>query len=352
MIITVDCRMINSSGIGVYLRGCLPWFLNSDNGFILLGDPAEISPLVSGRSNAAISACTVKPFSPRELFFFPRSLLRKINGTDLYYSPFFNIPGGIRIPVYTSIHDIIFPDMPELVSPPGLFVRMFFFRRAAAGSKKIFTVSRFSKSRIEHFLGGGKEVIVTHSAVQPLFLSSGKRDLQKTETIVFIGNIKKHKGLDILLEAFAEAKKNGLRHKLVIAGSAGNFKTRDNEILRKIETAADLEFTGFVSDEKLARLLSEAALLVQPSLYEGFGLPPLEAMALGTKALVSDIPVFREIYSGFPVTFFRAGDSADLKAKMESLLLDKKPEVIRLPEELAEKYTFEKTASVILRELN
>jgi glycosyltransferase involved in cell wall biosynthesis len=353
MKISIDCRMINSSGIGVYLRGCLPWFLNSNSSFILLGDPAEISPLISGRNNAEISACAVKPFSLGELFFFPQALLRKINGSDLYYSPFFNIPGGITVPVCTSIHDIIFPDMPELVSRFGLFIRMFFFKRAAAKSNKIFTVSQFSKSRIEYFLGGGKPVIVTHSAIQPSFLSFGKKGIQKTKTILFIGNIKKHKGLDILLEAFGEAKKDGLTHKLVIAGNASSFKTRDNEILKKIDSLDGdaVEFTGFISNKKLMGLLSGAALLVQPSLYEGFGLPPLEAMVLGTKALISDIPVFKEIYDGFPVTFFRSGDSADLKTKIEELLLNKNPEALNLPKELGEKYTFEKTASVILREL-
>jgi len=60
--------------------------------------------------------------------------------------------------------------------------------------------------------------------------------------------------------------------------------------------------------------------LVQPSLYEGFGLPPLEAMVLGTPALISDILVFKEIYNDFPVTFFKTGDAIDLKNKMIELL--------------------------------
>jgi len=66
--------------------------------------------------------------------------------------------------------------------------------------------------------------------------------------------------------------------------------------------------------------LAESALLIQPSLYEGFGLPPLEAMILGTHAMISDIPVFREIYSDFPVVFFKAGDSNDLKNKKLELM--------------------------------
>ncbi|HCC36260.1 MAG TPA: glycosyltransferase family 1 protein, partial [Treponema sp.] len=87
------------------------------------------------------------------------------------------------------------------------------------------------------------------------------------------------------------------------------------------------------------------------SLYEGFGLPPLEAMTLGTHALVSDIPVFKEIYRDYPVVFFRAGDILDLKDKLLELLSEQKPERITLSNELLSRYTFEKTASIILHEL-
>ena len=94
MKITVDCRCIDFSGIGVYLRGCLPRFLDSDNSFTLLGDPEKLSPLVSGRNNAVILDCRTKPFSPGELFFFPPDCISQINKSDLYYSPFFNVPCG------------------------------------------------------------------------------------------------------------------------------------------------------------------------------------------------------------------------------------------------------------------
>jgi glycosyltransferase involved in cell wall biosynthesis len=218
--------------------------------------------------------------------------------------------------------------------------------------KKDFTVSFFSKSRIEHYLGTRKPVIVTYSAIGRVFLSFDTGNIKKQDTLVFIGNIKKHKGLHYLIDAFGEARKEGLKHKLVIAGSLDNFRTRDDEIMKKIASLGReaVEFTGPVPDRELLRILSEASLLVQPSLYEGFGLPPLEAMFLGTGALVSDIPVFREIYGDFPVTFFRAGDAVDLKNKLE-MLLGGVPKPVGLSGELRGKYTFERTASVILREI-
>jgi glycosyltransferase involved in cell wall biosynthesis len=347
--------MMDSSGIGAYIRGCLPFFLSSPHDFLLFGNLEKIKDLVQiteGQKNIQIVDCPVKPFSFRDFFFFPPALLALINNSDCYYSPFFNIPRGILVPVYTTIHDIIFPDMPELISITGLAARIFFYRRAARKSVKIFTVSEFSKSRIEYHLGKNKPVVVTYSALLP-YLQKKDKHVEKNNTIIFIGNIKKHKGLAILLEAFSKARKEGLKNTLIIIGNKDNFRSLDSDILRYINNAdtSALLFTGLISDEKLRDLLSRAALLVQPSLYEGFGLPPLEAMSLGTRALISDIPVFKEIYGDFPVTFFRTGDTADLKEKMMSLLYNQKTRPLSLPEKLLNKYTFKNTASVILSEL-
>jgi glycosyltransferase involved in cell wall biosynthesis len=357
MNITVDCRAIANSGVGVYLCGCLPFFLSSPHHFTLLGDRETILDSIPNeilrQSKAEFLPCKVKTFSVRELFFFPASLKRKINKTDIYYSPFFNIPGGIKVPVYCTIHDIVFPDMPELTSKAGLLVRMFFFRRAVKRSKKVFTVSSFSKSRIRHYFGAATPVVVTYSALQAFFFEPPGTLCQKSKTVVFIGNIKKHKGLDGLLEAFLLAREEGLSHKLIIIGEEKDFRTGDSESLKKmdgIEHSA-VEFTGRLDNDSLKRFISRASLLVQPSLYEGFGLPPLEAMILGTKALISDIPVFREIYADFPVTFFQAGNVTDLKNKLMELLLNRMPETIRLSPELSERYSFKKTSAVILKEL-
>jgi len=346
--------MIDASGIGAYLREVLPWFLQSENDFLLLGNTRRLH-CFSSNANVKIIECDIEPFSLKELFFFPFKTTRQINRADVYFSPFFNIPHGITIPVYTTIHDIIFPDMPELTSKAGLAARMLFYRRAYQKSRKIFTVSEFSKSRIEYHLGTAKSVIIAHTAIQPMFLAyrNNIHNFQKTQTIVFIGNIKKHKGLDCLLDAFRMARNSGLPHQLVVIGSKENFRTADNTTLQKIESLGSeaVTFTGFISDENLMERLSSAALLVQPSFYEGFGLPPLEAMVLGTHALISDIPVFREIYADFPVTFFHAGDSSDLKEKLMELLFNKKPSSPVLSDDLLLKYNCEKTALTVLREM-
>jgi len=354
MTICIDCRMIEASGIGVYLRECLQHFIKSENNFILLGNAGRLK-CYSSNENVKIIECDIKPFSIKEIIFFPVKTAKQINNADIFFSPYFNIPQHIKIPIYITIHDIIFPDMPELTSKIGLLARMWFYRRAYKKSRKIFTVSEFSKSRIQYHLGNEKPVVVAHDAIQSMFLAyrAKVRNIKKTQTIVFVGNIKKHKGLDCLLDAFLSAKNNGLLYRLIIIGSKDKFRTVDKTILQKIDSidSEAVKFTGFISDEQLMEYISSAALLVQPSLYEGFGFPPLEAMTLGTHALISDIPVFREIYSGFPVTFFHSGDSHDLKEKMMELLFNKEPSSLVLSDELLLRYTFDKTASIILNEM-
>jgi glycosyltransferase involved in cell wall biosynthesis len=377
MKIAIDCRMLGASGVGVYLRENLTCFLDTPHEFLLFGDTTKLTPLTGARHNAEIAACNTKPFTPQELLFFPAALTKRINRMDAYFSPYFNVPGGITIPIFTTIHDVIFPDMPELTTPAasglvhgsvrgvilgfaskaGLMARMWFYRRAFHRSKTVFTVSAFSKMRIEHHLGRETPVVVVYNGcprhLAPLPPTENPVNRQKTSDILFTGNIKKHKGLAVLLRAFFAARAEGLTNRLVIVGDKDNFRSRDDETLAELERAAPraVSFTGKLPDDTLKTYLTQSALLVQPSLYEGFGLPPLEAMMCGTKALISDIPVFRELYGDFPVTFFKPGDADDLRQKLMDLLHNKPPEPLQLPEPLRTRYAYEKTASYILREI-
>jgi len=349
MKITLDCRHIGfSGGIGVYFRGLLPFFLSSGASIFLLGDENILRQSMQD-SSAEIIHCTIKPFSLRDTFAFPKSILKKINSSDIYYTPYFNVPNGIKIPIYSTIHDIIFLDMPNLVSKPGLWARIYFYKRAARLSKAIFTVSEFSKSRIKHFLGVSLNVINASNAVNaPLYLHSENK-LEKKKIILFIGNIKKYKGLDILLDAFLQCGNEGFDYELFIVGSRNNFRSGDKKTSKRLDSleGRGVRFSGYISDEEKQKLLAKSALLVQPSLYEGFGYPPLEAMLSGTQVLISDISVFKEVYSDFPVIFFRSGDSRDLHDKLIEILLNKEPKGPHLNDLLKNKYTFVKTFSII-----
>lgn len=342
MKIAIDCRMIDSSGIGTYLSGILPYLLKEKNEYLLIGSKEKLDKFKK-LENVKILDTDIKIFSLREFLFFPT---KEINKCDIFYSPFFNIPNGIKIPIYSTIHDVVFLDLPELTSKIGYLIRKYFYKRAYRISKKIFTVSEFSKKRIQHFLGTKKEIIITYNGVADYILEKSDEEYVKKDYLIFVGNIKKHKGLKTLLQAFEELKKEGYSSKLVIVGNQKNFKTVDKEVIKILEDKnlnKDIIFTGYVNNKELKKLIAEAKILIQPSLYEGFGIPPLEALALGTNVILSDIEVFKEIYSKLPVTFFKAEDQKDLKIK---ILLDR---VFKIDERI-NSYSYKKTEKIINKE--
>ena len=355
MFIAIDCRFLGSSGIGVFLRECLIRFYSNNLSLLLIGNKTEIKKeSIPISNNIEILQCDINTFSLNELFFFPKYLLHRINKCDAYFTPYFNIPSGIKIPVFSTIHDMIFPDMPDLTSKIGLLARMFFYKRASRKSDLIFTVSKFSEERILYYLPKTKKTKVIYNGLSDYIIkgiSKNKFEEKKENYILYIGNIKKHKGLKSLIQGFSKALQKGLKTKLYIIGNSENFRTKDSDFDSLLTSLPQnsIVFTGYLSDEQLLSYLKNADLLVQPSLYEGFGIPPLEAMSLGTPVLLSNIQVFKEIYSDFPVTYFTTNDSDSLCIELLKLLQDSTPNRVDLSDEQRYKYTYDKTAQLILK---
>lgn len=321
--LAVDMRMSGKSGIGSYFDSLFPYF---EKNF----DVIQINPE------------NIEPFSLKELFSFPKEELKKINSCDAYYTPYCNIPSGIKIPIFSTIHDIVFLDFP-LTGKIGTMARKWFYKRACKKSSTIFTVSNFSADRIMYHLHCKKKIVVTYNA-SPAQYDEPKIKEEKSSPVnlLFVGNIKKHKGLHVLLEAFKIVLSTIPDAKLTIVGNAKNFRTGDETISKEINNFGDkVLFTGFISNEELNLAYHNASLLVQPSFYEGFGMPPLEALNCGTNVVLSDIPVFKEIYKDFPVTFFECGNASDLANKIFEAL--KKP----TPENIPNIYSFERTFGII-----
>lgn len=304
MKLAIDCRFIGKSGIGTYIENIVDRLLaeHPEHEYLLI---CERGKGCSTRKDVEMFETDIQPFSLKELFRFP---VADINKCDAFFSPYINIPGGIKVPVYSTIHDCVFFDVDGLVSPFGKMVRKFFYKRAIRLSKKVFTVSEFSKERILYHFLTDREIIVTGNGISKAMDNYQVGEIVKKDYYIYVGNIKKHKGLQTLIRAYAKARGQGLKTKLIIVGNYENFRSSDTELTELFDSTPDIEFTGWVSNEKRIKLVSEAKALIQPSLYEGFGIPPLEALYLGTNAIISDIPVFKEIYSDLPVRFFLAGD--------------------------------------------
>lgn len=352
MKIAIDCRMIGSGGIGSFISELIPYFLE-ENECLLIGTHEQCTPFLR-MQNVEFCFCDIKPFSFKESFAFPADILDKINNYDCYFTPYCNIPGKIEVPIFSVIHDVVFLDVKGMTGFFGRIARKMFYKRAVNFSDVIFTVSNFSKERILHHLHCKKPLEIVYNAA-PAYLKKPFEDEipQKKDQILFVGNIKKHKGLKSLLDAFEKARKEdeSFKSKLVIVGNAENFRTGDEETAALLQELSSengfIEFTGRISNDELKYAYAESRLLVQPSLYEGFGIPPLEALTLGTPALISDIPVFKEIYGNLPVTFFKTGDSDDLAEKLIALNKDTPPQIdLSAVEGL---YSYKRSADIICK---
>ncbi len=252
-----------------------------------------------------------------------------------------------------SVYDLAPYRFPSLNKQDGYRDRRR-LKQACEAADTIITCSEFSKSEIMTFLDipADKITVIGLGVDEEFSPSSG--DGEKSflnffsdgmPYILFVGSVEKRKNLEVLLYGFDEAKrKYNIPHKLLIAGSApeGLLKSgkRNKNLLEsltgyfvkkkadrivsvfgKLEFKEQINWLGEVADRDLVNLYSFASLFVFPSLYEGFGIPLLEAFASGVPALISDIPVFREI-AGDAADFFDCRDKSDLALKMSGILLD------------------------------
>lgn len=348
MVIVIDCRFIGKSGIGTFVENIVDELIkhHSEHQYLLITHAALAEKW--NYPNVKTLHTGIRPFSLEELFSFPSE---EINRCDAFFTPYINIPQGIKIPIFSTIHDMVFFDVDGLVSPVGRLARKLYYRRAIRKSVKIFTVSKFSEERIRHHFPTKKEIVVVYNGVSAPIREQQIDRIVKKDYFVYVGNIKKHKGLKTLIEAFSMAQERGLATKLLIVGNSENFRTSDNAVAGIINNNPNIEFTGWVTNEKLVQLIAEAKALIQPSLYEGFGIPPLEALYLGTNVILSDIPVFKEIYACLPVTFFKKGNSAQLSGILQGyapMSYDKE----QIRKQIDSIYSYKLAAKIILHEIS
>ncbi|MFC0514807.1 glycosyltransferase family 4 protein [Mucilaginibacter angelicae] len=190
-----------------------------------------------------------------------------------------------------TIHDVAFLVNPQWFSKNFVRFYKFLMPRIAAKARLIFTVSDFSKTEIIRYLhADAAKIKVIYNSVSEL-PSPTPVKTNYGEYILAVGSIDKRKNILNLVQAFGLIKHKGF--KLIIVGDSNAiFNNEGNENLK---TQQDIIFTGRVNDHELAGLYAGARLFAYPSLYEGFGIPPLEAMAYGCPTLVSDIGSLREV---------------------------------------------------------
>jgi glycosyltransferase involved in cell wall biosynthesis len=219
-------------------------------------------------------------------------------------------------------------------------------------SKHIITVSEFSKKEISSYFGiDESKISIVYNGVDEKF--KPKKLENQERYILGVSSIAYHKNFISLIKAFLQLKDKSI--KLYIVGGLNEkiFGKNSSKVLDYIKNNDNIRFLGRVDDNKLIELYSNAVCFVYPSLYEGFGIPPLEAQACGCPVVLSDIPVFKEIY-GDSAVYFNPQDPLDIAEKIEMVIDD-----IELRNNLtqkglnnAKKYTWENSAKQFFRIIN
>jgi glycosyltransferase involved in cell wall biosynthesis len=210
-----------------------------------------------------------------------------------------NRPPFSPCPVLTLVHDVAFARHPEFFSP---YERAWMNRTIPASMRRsagVVTVSAFTRDEIVALYGISPDrITVAPNGVDPIFMDHTERPSPiDPPYILAVGNLQPRKNLATLIEAYRSlvTADGGISERLVIVGQRGYEAEALMEATEDLRAGGRVVFPGYVSDDQLVGLLQRATAFAYPSVYEGFGLPPLEAMAAGTPSLVADIPVMQEV---------------------------------------------------------
>ena len=321
--ITIDTRWIHVSGIGTYLKHVVPGILSAfpERNFVLIGDRDEIEGLgIQSDAKVDVVASHAKMYSLSEQFEIPGKIPKE---TRLYFAPHYNIPLRHRGRMLVTVYDLFHLAMPDLVG--GLhkrFYARFMFGAVRKRADAIITISDFTRDELVRYTGKGRQPIhPIHLGVDDSWFEiPASENPHGRPYLLYVGNVKPHKNLGALIRAYSMAD---VPQDLVLVGKKEGFITGDSaSVFEAGKLEGRVHFTGRLDDALLKRYVANADTLVFPSLYEGFGLPPLEAMAAGCPVISSNAASLPEI-CGDAALYCDPCSPSDVAGKIKHLMGDK-----------------------------
>jgi len=282
MTLGIDARMLGPSGIGRYLGALLPRVLPAlaPRPVTVVGhlETLRAAPW-SSLEHVALRRCEAPVYGPTE----QAALARAAMGLESFWSPHVNVPAFFRGRLVVTVHDT-YHLLPEARRAVRLDKRLYLqqmYRAVARKADRILCVSDFGAKEVQRRLGVPKAriTVVPNGVDAETFGAAAAPPVHERPFVLFVGNDKPHKNLRRLVTAFDRVA-DDLDHDLLLVGRCAGvdaYNPRPERIRRQ----------GAVDDDTLKRLYAQATALVMPSLYEGFGLPPLEAMASGTSVVAA-----------------------------------------------------------------
>ncbi|MEI6690182.1 MAG: glycosyltransferase family 1 protein [bacterium] len=325
MLIAIDARFYGTenTGLGRYTQNVLAHFFEKDdtNEYIVFVTPKYARLIFPGR--VKVVPINVRHYTLAEQLVIPYLLLKY--RAELLYTLHFNAPIFCPVPLVITIHDLIKTHFQDIATSThghlAFAIKRWGYRTVMgaviANAKNIIVPSVAVKSDIltAYPDAVGTKIIPIHEAVDSFFVNSAPKIIAKPKifsslfNLLFVGNAYPHKNLTNLLSAFTILRREGDYH-LTILSKKTPFLASALKKLNPIDrpfVAVDED----VSDKALLRHYTTTGVLVVPSFMEGFGLPALEALSVGTPVAASDIPVFREVY-GKHVTYFNPFDALSM----------------------------------------
>ena len=308
--IAIDARKIHDFGIGTYVRNLVRAIsrLDGENRYLLLVGPQGAEALADLPPNFQLVLERSRVYSVRELFALSWRLWRL--RLDLYHATHYVLPVVLPCKAVVTIHDIIHLLYPEfLPSRLAFYYAQRMIRSSLERSSRVIAVSQTTRSDLLRlFEVDGRKIEVVYNGVDPAFhrrLEPGElaqwqeRLGLRQPYLLFVGNPKPHKNLDNVIQAFARARSiHDFEGELVCVGGQPEADLRTRQRAETLGVTGHVRLLGKVPDEALPAIYQGATLFLYPTLYEGFGLPVVEAMASGIPVITSNTSALREIGEG------------------------------------------------------
>jgi glycosyltransferase involved in cell wall biosynthesis len=356
-------------GVGTYTRNIVRALgrLDSESNYFLIGPPEKVAEIGSLPANFRSIPLLGNDSTVKSYFDF-RAILKRLS-CDLVHIPhLFWLPRNLPCPYVMTVHDVL-DHMYRARDQSGFRRSLHFFltHRALRGAARLFAVSNFTKSEVEKLFGiPGARIEVVYNAIDERFLRGhaseadrqllAERYLVNHPFLLYTGRISPHKNVVRIIEAFsalkAELEKEGMFPglKLIVIGDELSKHPDLRRTVVRSRMQNDVRFLGFVPIEVLRIFYDAAKIFVFPSLYEGFGLPPLEAMAHGTPVVTSNTSSLPEVV-GNAAVLVNPENVFEIMRALHRVLLDQalRDKLKERGYEQAKRFSWDASAQQILR---
>ncbi len=362
MRVAIDIRRAGDFGIGTYIRNIVNQLALQDraNHYLLIGRRRHLEEFSALPENFEWLDYHAEPGSFRTHFHLPWVLQRR--GVDLLHMPWFYAPAVMPCRLVITVHDLTDLLSPRVADSPVVRAgRLFFARRALARASRVLAVSHSSKRELARVFNVPElKIEVIYNALDERFQkeplpADAERILERLAVnypfVLYAGNIKPQKNLARLIEAFAVAKSELRDHpefaqlKLLLIGDELTKHPDLRRAVVRTRVREDVRFLGFVPYPVLRVFYAHARAFLFPSLYEGFGLPPLEAMAHGTPVLTSNVSSLPEVF-GQAALLVNPENVFEIARGIRQILTEGvlREALVRRGHELVERFSWERSA--------